>query len=676
MERLPPWIEDQYENLIEAFGRRETEVFSWDEAVEALGIPEGTVGDLLSSLERAGYLAKEVDILDQRMRRYRIVDVTRARQLEERLETWRQVTALEAPPLADAIDRFWDHCRTILSGRVDLTTIPQHPGRLTVQYAMGTGSRTDLRIKNEVKLDHLDSDEQSYTTEILKLFDGSHNAYRSITNVLLEHERICRDLAEGVYHLSVGDYAAVDGVPLQLYRSVTNKSLCPICRRFPQTRTALALITGNPKMDSAFQTYRRSQAKRSSMRVCDYCFTAGWVDLPTAVVNKVGQSVDKGREYLFITTPLPRGDLERLLDFISKRDVESTMAANDAEDVSSQEELIDGVEWNDTEDKISLVAFSQFLKEKYGVEGFDRLAVLGVSGQRLRELQGFVLPSSNTLQRIVAMHVPVQRLVGEDKVSGAVRRELAKATMYDFWQITGGSLHYNRIVPDVSFSVDGQPIEWDEMRHANLAYSIADRYARVGRYRQLDSGLFTLLLSQPRHAVTQILRAKRREQGGQYAPGADKVKEVIEMTEEIAHQDDWRFQLGLRIVELLVTLGLAPRARGFWYRDETTSEFKVYSGVDLVKWIQRIKMMRDADSARAWGTSLINGYRREHDGQGPNTQMVSQILTLVEDIIQTCEAHDYPLRDFARDVANMDYYLLFYYNQRLAAQTQNKEDAE
>jgi hypothetical protein len=143
--------------------------------------------------------------------------------------------------------------------------------------------------------------------------------------------------------------------------------------------------------------------------------------------------------------------------------------------------------------------------------------------------------------------------------------------------------------------------------------------------------------------------------------------EVIQMTEDLTHKDDWQFQLGLRIVALLVSTELTERARSFWYRDKATGEFKLYSGVDLVKWIQRLKMVRDPNSARAWGTSLINGYRREH-GQGPNAEVVEQILTLVEDIIETCQKHDTPLGEFSRRIANMDYYLLFYYNQQQANQ--------
>ena len=649
MEQLPNQLQQQYDALMQAFGDRKPPSFSQNEAIAALGAPQGTVGGLLSDLEHSGYLFKEVDAIDQRVRSYRLVDVNQARELDEQLETWQQDAAQTAPPLAEAIDRFWGQCRVVLGRNIDLSATPQQPGQLTMERAAGRAKPTDLRVVRMANLGHLGKDDRVHAKEVLKLFDASSNAYRSVTNVLLEYEKMRRDLAAGVYDLPVGDYVAVDGAPLKPPRQVPNKSLCPVCRRFRQSQTALALITGNPKMDSVFQTYRSSQATRTSMRVCGYCFTAGWVDLPAALITKAGQSVNKGREYLFITTPLARDDVQRLLNTVAKRDF-------------GEETEEEGPE---------LAAFSQFLKEKYNVEGFDNLAVLGLSSKRLRELRGFVLPSANPLQRVVAVRVPVERLVGEDKVSGAVRRELVKAAMYDFWLITGGSLHYNRIT-EAPFSVDGQPIELEDMRRANVAYRIADRYARVGRYRQLDSGLFTLLLSRPREAVNQVLRAKRREQKGRYAPGHKQVKEVIDMTEDLTHQDDWRFQLGLRIVELLVSTNLAPRAGGFWYKDKATGAFKPYSGVDLVKWIQRIKMVHDSTSARAWGTSLINGYRRKHN-EGPNTEIVSRILTLVEDIIQTCQARNYPLRDFARDIANMDYYLLFYYNQR---QTAQKEEAK
>ena len=689
MEQLPTWLQRQYESLVRAFGKRKKKSFSWDEAVTVLNIPQGTVADVLSSLERTGYLFKEMGVIDRRMRSYRLVDVTQACRLDERLETWRQALTRGAPSLAEAIDHLWAQCRIALSTRIDFSTTPEQPGRLAIECAAGKIKRSDLRIVKTVKLEHLGKEDRAHVAEILKLFDSSSNAYRSITNVLLEYEKLHRDLGAGVYDLPVGDYVAVDGVPLKPLGRIPNKSLCPVCRRFRQSQTALALITGNPKMDSVFQTYRSSQATRPNMRVCGYCFTAGWVDLPTALITKDGQSINKGREYLFITTPLARDDLQRLLDVISKRDLE---VAVEEEHEMAQAGLVEKplgeaemVEEQVQEEDLSLTALSQFLKEKYGVEGFDRLAVLGLSARQLRELRGFVLPSANPLQRVAAVRVPVERLVREDKVSGAVRCELVKATMYDFWQITGGSLHYNRIVTDVPFSVEGQPIELEDMRRANVAYRIADRYARTGRYRQLNSGLFMLLLSRPREAANNILRARYRVR--RYAPGKEKIKEVIELTESIAQQD-WKFDLGLRIVGTLVEVGLLKKAESFRYGPGPDD---VFTGVELVKWLQRLKMIRDETSARAWGNMLLNAlkrgdlaYKEYIQAQGgqisaPGKETVRKILDLIDGedgIIQTCARHGGKLSELARDLANMDYYLLFYYNQRQAAQGENKEVAQ
>jgi hypothetical protein len=672
MEQLPRWLQDHYKTLLDAFGEGD-HVFSREDAGATLAIPQGTLGEVLSSLERAGHLFREADAIDQRLSIYRLVRIAAARRLNQRLEDWRQEGARTAPPLPEAIDHFWAQCRAALSEEVDLAQAPTQPARLTIQCVAGRAKLDRVCIVKATDLSRLDKTAQGHTSEILKLFDASSNAYRSVTNVLLEYEKLRRDFAAKVYDLSVADYAAIDGMPVKTPVQIRNKALCPICRRFPQSQTALALITGNPKMDSIFQTYRSSQAKRTSIQVCSYCFTAGWVDLPTALITKDGQSVGKGREYLFITTPLAHNDLQRLLDAIARRDLDQVTEEDETEDDAMIAPGPADQEEETESDEFSAAALAQFLKEKYGIEGYDRLAVLGLSRRRLQELRGFVLPSANLIQRVVAVRVPVERLVGEDRVSGAVRRELVKATMYDFWQITGGSLHYNRILNDTPFSVDGQPITREEMRRANVAYRLADRHARVGKYRHLNSGLFMSLLSQPHEAANQILRLTRREQKGRFAPNTQRVKEVIQMVEEIAQRDDWKFQLGLRIVDLLVALDLAPQAGGFWYKDKTTGAFKLYSGVDLVKWLQRLKMARDPDSARAWGTSLINGYRREHDGQGPNTEAVSRILALVEEVIQTCHERNYPLKDFARDVANMDYYLLFYHNQRQAAQ---KEEAK
>jgi hypothetical protein len=597
-------------------------------------------------------------------------------------------TGDELPTLAEVIDHFWDHVvQPALAKKLDLSNVPDSPGQLTLDYMARKVKQSTLRFSKSVSLGHLEKRDARLANEVLKLFDASGNAYRSLTNVLLYFKRLESELEAGEYTLAIADYATIDGVSLVPVGPLPNASLCPICRRFEHTRNALALITGNPQTDSAFATNRFND-NRANMKICDYCFLSGYVDLPVALITKIGQNVSKGREYLFVTSPFAHDDLRRLLDFISERSVENSSDLLPLKDVEENEtieekddvgytEEVERIEINQQEiveseeEKLSLLTFTQFLREKYGVEEYERLAVLGMSRKRLRQLHGFVLPVANGLSRIAVLRVPVERLVGEVKISSAVRRELVKATMYDFWQVTGGSLHYNRVT-EAPFSVDGQTIESEEMYRANVAYRIADRYARVGRYRQLNSGLFMLLLSNPREAANRILRAKRREKKGQYAPGVEKTMEVIKMTEELAQQDDWQFELGLKIVELLVSTNLTERARSFWRHDNATGAFGQYSGVDLVKWIQRIKMVRDPSSARIWGTSLINGYKRTH-GNGPNTVTVERILGIVEEIIEACENHNKPLGEFSRQIANMDYYLLFYYNQRRANQQSEGE---
>jgi hypothetical protein len=117
----------------------------------------------------------------------------------------------------------------------------------------------------------------------------------------------------------------------------------------------------------------------------------------------------------------------------------------------------------------------------------------------------------------------------------------------------------------------------------------------------------------------------------------------------------------------------------------------VFTGVELVKWLQRLKMIHDETSARAWGNMLLNAlkrgdlaYKEYIQAQGgqisaPGKEKVRKILDLVEGeegIIQTCARHGGKLSELARDIANTDYYLLFYYNQRQAAQSENEEEVK
>lgn len=158
------------------------------------------------------------------------------------------------------------------------------------------------------------------------------------------------------------------------------------------------------------------------------------------------------------------------------------------------------------------------------------------------------------------------------------------------------------------------------------------------------------------------------------------------MTEKIAHPD-WKFDLGLRIVATLVDTGLLKKAQGF--RGPGPND--VYSGVELVKWLQRLKMIRDETTARAWGNMLLNALKRGDlacrdyiQSQGrqiraPGKETVGKILNLVDGedgIIRTCDQHGGNLPELARDLANMDYYLLFHHNQRKAAQGQEQEETK
>ena len=142
------------------------------------------------------------------------------------------------------------------------------------------------------------------------------------------------------------------------------------------------------------------------------------------------------------------------------------------------------------------------------------------------------------------------------------------------------------------------------------------------------------------------------------------------MAEGIA-QKDWKFDLGQRITSALVEVDLLPKARSFW-----KSPQEKFSGVELTKWLQRLKMAHDESSIRQWGTQLINALkagrvasREFKEARGmqigpPGEETVTKVLGLVEEIITTCADHKCKLSEFSRDIAEMDYYLLFYFNQK------------
>lgn len=609
---------------------------------------------ILTNLPSAGSL--QVDSL-----KYIILNESIALRIAELLLTRRTVRALlerydisvemmreyfNANTLAEAIERIWRRIRPIIKNiapSID-SNLPESPTQRVIDVINGKIARREITLLKQSKkvLSTLDKKTAKDVEELLKLFDSSGNYYRSITNVLFEYLSMQKNIRDKEYDLQAKNFVQINGQPLTSFKKEKNKSLCPICRKFEQEIQAQALITGNPQMDSIFHIYRGS---RSNIKVCKYCFLSGYMDLPLSRIIKEGQSISKDKEYLIINTPLSEHAVKKLLDFLMREKTLEEIEQDEFETEPNYE--------RDEEDEVFETDLD--FKEVFGCEGADTFAILGISRKRLSNVNGFSLPSRNLFGNIIGLKVPVERLVGENKIGGAVKKELIKSTMYDFYRITSGSLHYGS-VGNVFFSIYGTPVDFVSMKKANIAYQIAHKYARVGKYRQLDTGKFMLLLHEPRKAITLILRRQTREK---HALGEEKIKEVFNLLNELV-SEDWKFELGLKITKVLVENAFLPKARSFWKNPK-----EKFTGVELVKWLQSIKMIKDPDSARSWGTRLINGYKRENDGNVPNESVVQQVLELVNEIITTCEKQRCKLSDFARAVADMDYYLLFTYNQKV-----------
>lgn len=135
--------------------------------------------------------------------------------------------------------------------------------------------------------------------------------------------------------------------------------------------------------------------------------------------------------------------------------------------------------------------------------------------------------------------------------------------MYNFYRSTGGSLHYGK-PSKFQFSIFGKEITLPELKRASLAYWLADNYLRTfsktKRRYILNQAMFIELSNNPRNIITLMLRKKQRDG---FSMGQAKIKEVIDLTEQLVTRDDWKFDLGLKIVELFVDGGWCPRARSF-----------------------------------------------------------------------------------------------------------------
>ncbi len=688
MKKLPEWITTRHQRLWQTYANQ---AFTLSQAREALGQAESQTKNALAKMESHGYLLSEPDPLDLRSRQYRLMSpevIQWAEKLESEIEQQPDINK----PLAAILDELWARVREQILEEFGPLDLPETLAAQVSEVAAQAAKRDTLGLIDRVDFTRFDKAEADELKELLKLFDGKLNSYRSVTNVLLEYMKFRRELDAGEYDAPVADIALLDGQPLVEQKREKNTALCPICRRFPQSLSAQAMITGNPKMDSVFQLYRGA---RSQIKICSYCFLSGYADLPLARISKDGQSINKQRDYLFVETPIARRALERLLAYLREGGI------GELPEQEIEAPAAESAETGETDLLAQLIKGLQ--KDGIAVTPND-LPILFGSRQRLSHVSGFLLNSVNALSNLVVLRVPLERLSGDEKISGAARQELAKAVMYDFWSITMGtaSLHYGSMPARETFTsmvemnrpltgrftIHGSETTVKAMRRANVAYKLAEHSpnpAAPPRFRQhlgrqdtksgavLISPLYLLLLSDTRTAVNQMLRRHRRENDNakqkRILMGEKRIKEVLDMAESIAEQD-WKFDLGLEIIKTLVEVKLLFRNRSFWKNPNETR-----SGYELVKWLQRMKMIRDETSARAWCNQLINALKRGDDTDQefrrqkglatpePNAEVIGKLLKLTEQIIQTCREHRYPLGDFSRNIAEMDYYLLFTYNQ-------------
>ncbi|NOT58856.1 MAG: hypothetical protein HOP19_01390, partial [Acidobacteria bacterium] len=428
MKTLPKWAATKYQRLWQTYANQ---AFTFSRAHEVMGLGESQTKNVLVIMESSGYLLSEPDPLDLRSRQYRLIP-PEAIQWAEKLERELERQPETDKSLAAILNELWARVREQILEEFGPLDLPETLAAQVSEVAAQTAKRDTLGLIERVDFGKFDKAEADELKELLKLFDGKLNSYRSVTNVLLEYFKMQRDLEAGEFDAAVAEIALLDGQPLVEPKREKNTSLCPICRRFPQSINAQAMITGNPKMDSVFQLYRGT---RSQIKICSFCFLSGYADLPLARISKDGQSINKQRDYLFIETPIAKGSLESLLAYLREG------AIGELPVQESEAPAAESAETGETDLLAQLIEDLQ--KDGIAVTPND-LPILFGSRERLSHVSGFLLNSLNALSNLVVLRVPLERLSGDEKLSGAARQELAKAAMYDFWRITSetATLHY------------------------------------------------------------------------------------------------------------------------------------------------------------------------------------------------------------------------------------------
>jgi len=598
------------------------------------------VDKITHELEKNGALLKDwgVSALDQRKSIYRLIDPEDFKKAYVLYRKFHDATIRETS-LQGIIDELWSLIIHHLKDKVDSTLLPSQLTNIIDSVISGEASRSrDLQVVKKIDVSALSDDEADNIKEILKLFDASGNYYRSITNVYLEFKEMAKRIERGEFQLTVSEFLTVDGIPLKTREEITNRDLCPVCLKFPQSFQAQALITGQPKTDSRYQLY---MGARSQMKVCSWCYMAGYVDLPLSTIRKEGQAITKLKEYIYINSPLTREDIKAIID--RSKGVALAEKARDEELAGKEDTFIS--ELTDGEKR-----------------RFRDFAVLGTRKGLVR-MEAFILPFQFDFCTTVGVNFPPDQLIAlGEKVSGFVKEKLIAATLYDIYELTKGEVQYG-YVGQGNLSIFGKIIDVDEARKANQIYEVCNKNRVDFRF---DARIFEMFFFEPNGAINAIFRAFFKKEDI-FRPGAEKVKEVIDMVDPLANKEDWIFNWGLKLVEFLVERRLIWGASSFHKPQNLGGG--TWSSVDLTKWIQNFKMVRDKDSAREWGKRILNalnaGNTVDKEKRPPNKEIVDKLMNLIEEFVSNAERGKMPFSNLSRKVADMDLFLLFYYTHKI-----------
>ncbi|HID27179.1 MAG TPA: HD domain-containing protein [Methanosarcinales archaeon] len=255
---------------------------------------------------------------------------------------------------------------------------------------------------------------------------------------------------------------------------------------------------------------------------------------------------------------------------------------------------------------------------------------------------------------IIGIYISYASIIGSEpqntQITYPVKKNLIIALFHKFYGLFLGNLHYGKITQNISkFSIFGESISLDEIQKSSIIYKICNKYARYGEYRVLDIDIFMHFFKNPRHALNLIFRKLLQSNLEN-----ENIKEMINLVEkELVDDDlDWIFKLGLELTEKLVQLGLIDGIESKDCTSVPNSPLDSLTNLCFAKVDAHYRPL----SARNWTNRVLM------ESHNINESTLKEILKLTEKILKTCKEHNTSLKEFSKKIADMDLYLLYYYN--------------